>query len=125
MGKRYIKVNENDAAVYSPPGHGDTYNRRLLGPKEGSARVEFIIGKMGKSGNAEPHAHGSFDQVMYMLEGRIRVTGDGPEVTLGQGELIYFPIGCSHKVEVETEEAKFIVLYTPPREASAEAVNAG
>jgi quercetin dioxygenase-like cupin family protein len=62
---------------------------------------------------------------MYMLEGRIRVTGDGPEVTLEKGELIYFPIGCCHKVEVETEEAKFIVLYTPPRESSDEAVNAG
>jgi quercetin dioxygenase-like cupin family protein len=125
MGKKYIKVNENDVPVYCPPGHGDTYNRRLLGPKEGSDRLEFIIGRMGRSGNAAAHVHGAFDQVMYMLEGRIRVTGDGPEVTLEKGDLIYFPVGCSHKVEVETEDAKFVVLYTPPREASAEAVNAG
>ncbi len=125
MGRQYIKVSEKETPVYCPPGHADTYNRRLLGPKDGSRNVEFIIGKMGRVGNAEPHAHATFDQIMYMLEGRIRVTGDGPEVFLSPGDLIYFPAGCSHQVDVETEEAKFVVLYTPPRESSAEAVNAG
>lgn len=124
MVQKYIKVSETEVPVYCPPGHGDTFNRRLLGPKDGSQNIEFIIGKMGRVGNAEPHAHATFDQIMYMLEGRVRVTGDGPDVVLKVGDLIYFPKGCEHRVEVETEEAKFIVLYTPPREASSEAVNA-
>jgi len=56
------------------------------------------------------------------LEGRLRVTGDGDEVVLLPGDLIYFPVGSSHKVISESERSKFIVLYSPPRELSSEAV---
>lgn len=119
---RYYKVSEKSVPVYSPPGHGDTFNRRLLGPSEGSRFVEFIIGEMGNVGHAEPHAHATFDQVMYILEGHLRVTGDGDEVVLEPGDLIYFPVGNLHKVVCETERSKFVVLYSPPRELSSEAV---
>ena len=122
---QYIKVTEKEVPEYCPPKHENTYNRRLLGPKEGSTQMEFIIGRMKQDGTAAPHAHATFDQTMYMLEGKIKVTGDGPDVFLEPGDLIYFPKNCSHKVEVQTEEAKFIVLYSPPRESSPEAVNVG
>ena len=125
LTNRYIKVVETEVPEYCPPNHDNTFNRRLLGPKEGSMQIEFIIGRMKKGGNASPHAHATFDQTMFMLEGEVRVTGDGPEVSLTPGDLIYFPRNSSHQVTVQTEEAKFIVLYSPPRETSAEAVNAG
>lgn len=122
---QYIKVSETDVPEYCPPKHDNTFNRRLLGPKEGSMQMEFIIGRMKKGGNASPHLHSAFDQVMYMLEGKVRVTGDGADVFLVPGDLIYFPQNCMHEVDVQTEEAKFIVLYSPPRESSPEAVNKG
>ena len=125
LTSRYIKVSETETPEYCPPNHENTFNRRLLGPKEGSMQVEFIIGRMKQGGTAAPHLHATFDQTMYMLEGKVRVTGDGPDVFLEPGALIYFPRNCSHQVDVQTEEAKFIVLYSPPRESSAEAVNAG
>ena len=122
---QYIKVSENQMPEYCPPDHENTFNRRLLGPREGSMQVEFIIGRMRKGGNASPHLHADFDQVMYMLEGTVCVTGDGADVVLAPGDLIYFPRNCMHEVDVQSEEAKFIVLYSPPRESSTEAVNKG
>lgn len=122
---KYIKVTSKDVEVYSPPGHGDTYNKRLIGPKDGSLFVEVIHGEMGNVGHAEPHCHNEFDQCMYMLSGRLRVTGDGDEVTLEKDDFIYFPRKSMHKVVCETPKATFIVIYSPPREASSEAVNKG
>ena len=123
--EKYKKVCLNDVPVYSPPGHGDTFNRRLIGPKDGARHVEVIYGEMGGVGHAEAHAHTEFEQCMYMLSGKLRVTGDGEEVTLEKGEFIIFPVGCGHKVVCESEKASFIVIYAPPREASGEAVNKG
>ena len=122
MSNKYIKVSMKDVEVYSPPGHGDTYNKRLIGPKEGSMFVEVIHGEMGNVGHAEPHAHAAFDQCMYMLSGRLRVTGDGDEVVLEKDDFIWFPKNSAHKVVCETEKATFLVIYSPPRESSNEAV---
>jgi len=121
----YKKVSMKDVEVYSPPGHGDTYNKRLLGPKDGAVFAEIIHGEMGNVGHAEPHAHAEFEQSMYMLSGRLRVTGDGPEVILEKDDFIFFPKHSMHKVVCETEKATFLVIYSPPREASSEAVNKG
>ena len=121
----YKKVSLNEVEVYSPPGHGDTYNKRLIGPKDGSNFVEVIHGEMGNVGHAESHVHVAFDQCMYMLTGRLRVTGDGEEVVLEKDDFIFFPKDSTHKVVCETEKATFIVTYAPPRESSAEAVNKG
>ncbi len=123
--KTYKKVTMKNVEVYSPPGHGDTYNKRLIGPKDGSMHVEVIHGQMGNVGHAEPHVHTEFDQCMYMLTGRLRVTGDGEEVVLEKDDFIFFPKNSSHKVVCETEIATFLVIYAPPREASSEAVNKG
>ncbi len=123
--KTYKKVSLQDVPVYTPPGHDDTYNRRLVGPKDGAEHVEVIVGEMGKSGHAVPHSHAEFEQCMYMLSGVLRVTGDGDEVVLEKDDFIIFPKGSAHKVVCETEKATFLVIYTPPREASSEAVNKG
>ncbi len=123
--KIYKKISLKDVPVYTPPGHGDTYNRRLIGPRDGAEHVEVIVGEMGRTGNAEPHFHKEFEQCMYMLSGVVRVSGDGEEVTLEKDDFIYFPKDSSHKVVCETEKATFLVIYTPPREASSEAVNKG
>lgn len=72
--KEHIKVSLSEVPVYEPPGHSDTYNRRLAGPFNGSNNVEFIIGEMGRTGDAAPHTHHGFDQLMFILEGQLRIT---------------------------------------------------
>lgn len=120
---QFIKRSAGEVPVYTPPGHDDTFNRRLLGPADGCQHIELIVGEMGSSGHAEPHFHTEFEQSMYLLEGVLRVYGaDGAEVTMQPGDAIYFPVGCEHKVVCETPRAKFLVIYTPPRQSSKEKV---
>jgi hypothetical protein len=58
---RFIQVNQNDVGVYTPEGHDDTYNRRLIGPNIGAKHVEVILGEMGQKGAADPHVHKGLD----------------------------------------------------------------
>lgn len=119
----FVKASVDKVPVYTPPGHADTYNRRLIGPDNGANNIELIVGEMGRTGNAVPHTHHEFEQSMFMLEGKLEVTGsDGTMVTLEPGDSILFPIGCEHKVVCMTETSKFLVIYTPPRQASKEKV---
>lgn len=114
----HIKVSLKDVPVYEPPGHHDTFNRRMIGPFNGSNNLEFIIGEMGKTGDADPHTHFGFDQVMYILEGRLKITSPatGKEDIFEPGDLVYFPDGVEHKVVVESEKSRFCVIYSPPKQ---------
>ncbi len=90
----------------------------MAGPINGSSNVEFIIGEMGRTGDAAPHVHHGFDQLMYILEGRLRITSPatGKEDVFEPGDLVIFPDGVEHKVVVESEHSKFVVLYGPPKQ---------
>lgn len=122
---KYVKVSSSDVPVYTPPGHDDTYNKRLIGPHNGAVHVELILGEMGRTGHAESHYHSEFEQCMYLLTGRLSVTGDGEDVVLEAGDTILFTKNSIHKVVCETDKATFLVIYTPPRESSEEAVHRG
>jgi quercetin dioxygenase-like cupin family protein len=111
-----IKVRPNEVDVYSPAGHRDTRNRRLIGPKAGSTHVEVILGEMGPQGIGEAHVHGNCDQVLYLMEGRLKVISDEAEEILDPGDLGFIPEGVPHEVICMTEEAKFLVLFAPPME---------
>ena len=116
--KEHIKVSLSEVPVYEPPGHHDTFNRRLAGPFNGSNNVEFIIGEMGKTGDADPHTHHGFDQLMFILEGELRITSPatGKEAVFAPGDLVIFPDGVEHKVVVESEKSRFVVVYGPPKQ---------
>lgn len=116
MSNVFRKVSPQDVEGYVPAGHDDTFNRRLLGPNSGSKYVEVILGEMGSQGTADPHAHDNFDQIMYILEGRLRfICGDVEEVLVA-GDLGFIPIGVNHQVFSETPKSKFLVIYAPPRD---------
>ena len=116
--KEHIKVSLSEVPVYETPGHHDTFNRRLAGPFNGSNNVEFIIGEMGKTGDADPHTHHGFDQLMFILEGELRITSPatGKEDVFVPGDLVIFPDGVEHKVVVESEKSRFVVIYGPPKQ---------
>lgn len=73
---------------------------------------------MGRTGDAAPHTHHGFDQLMFILEGQLRITSPatGKEDVFVPGDLVIFPDGVEHKVVVESEHAKFCVLYGPPKQ---------
>ena len=110
-----IKVRPHEIEVYSPAGHKDTRNRRLIGPEAGSSNVEVILGEMGPQGIAEAHAHKNCDQIFYLLEGRLKVISDKTEEILDPGDLGFIPEGVPHEVNCMAEEARFLVMYAPPK----------
>lgn len=121
--KRFFKSSARTATAYAPPGHAGTLNRRLIGPESGAHHIELIVGEMESGGHAELHTHCEFEQTMFMLEGRLKIIGkDGQVETLEPGDSIFFPIGVEHKVISETPKSRFLLIYTPPRQASKEKV---
>ena len=112
----FIKVKPSEVDVYTPAGHDDTYNRRLVGPEIGSKYVELILGEMGPKGVADPHVHNDLEQIIYLLDGTLKVISDGIEDVLEPGEVGFFPVGISHNVFCESGRAKFLVIYAPPKE---------
>ena len=113
---RFIKVSPKDVGVYTPEGHDDTYNRRLVGPSMGAKYVEVIFGEMGQKGVADPHVHKNFEQIIYLLEGNLKVISQGAEEILEPGDLGFIPVGVSHQVICETGKARFLIIYAPPKE---------
>ena len=111
-----IKVRPNEVDVYSPAGHRDTRNRRLIGPAAGSNHVELILAEMGPRGIGEDHVHESRDQIIYLLEGSLKVISDGKEEILDSGDLGFIPEGVHHEVTCISQGARFLVLYAPPME---------
>jgi quercetin dioxygenase-like cupin family protein len=110
----FVKVRPNEVDVYSPAGHRDTRNRRLIRPAAGSTHVEVIVGEMGPQGIGEAHAHGSCDQILYLLEGRLKVISDEAEEILDPGDLGFIPKGAPREVICMSEGARFLVMFAPP-----------
>ena len=112
----FIKCSPNEVEVYMPSGHAGTFNRRLIGWSSGARYMEVILGEMDSSGVAEKHVHNDFEQALYMLEGVLRIESNDRVEKLEEGDLVFFPMGVEHKVECLTEKARFLVIYSPPKE---------
>ncbi len=117
---KLVKGKMEDMPYYSPPGHADTKNRRLLGPFNGCNDVEVIIGEMGRSGEADTHTHEDFDQICIILEGELRCVTPYEDETSGPGSFCMIPRGVEHTACIVSDYAKFIILYAPPRQKSGE-----
>jgi quercetin dioxygenase-like cupin family protein len=114
--KEFIKVRPYDMDVHTPAGHDDTYNKRLVGPEIGSKYVEVILGEMGPKGVADTHVHNDLEQVIYLLEGALKIISHGIEDVLEPGDLGFIPVGVSHQLLCESGRAKFLIIYAPPKE---------
>ena len=113
--QKFIKTSIDSVPGYTPAGHEGTLNHRLIGPFMGSQHVEIIVGEMKAGGGAEAHSHDDFDQFVYMLEGRHKVTSPELEGVHEPGELVMFPKGVVHG-NVSLTDSKFLVIYSPPRQ---------
>ncbi len=111
-------ININDVPTYEPPGHSNTVNRRLIGPKvQGSEDVEFIIGIIEPPGQADEHKHEDCEQVIYILEGKAEVTVNGEYSEVGPETAIYIPKNALHWVKpMGNDPLKLVVIYAPPKQ---------
>jgi len=108
-------VSEGDVQIYEPKGHDDTRNRCLIDGSGNIKNFELIVGKMGPQGYASAHAHQAVEQAMYIIEGQLRVKVGDKEALLPAGTAISIPKGAVHEVWNAGEYAKFLVIYSPPR----------
>lgn len=114
--KKVMVVKASEAEGYAPPGHAGTWNLRFIGPNNGSERIEVILGEMTSEGVADLHTHEDFDQVNYLLEGKMKTVSDGVDYYQEPGDLCFIPAGAPHEAFSIASKSKFILIYTPPRQ---------
>lgn len=62
--------------------------------------------------DAPPHDHGASAELVYLLEGRARVTSGGQELQISPGHALYLPPGVSHSFTV-LEDIRALQVYLP------------
>jgi quercetin dioxygenase-like cupin family protein len=122
------------------PGDGRRVDNPAGGPLTYKARGEQTGGALtGMESVAAPgegpplHLHVSEDEVIYVLEGRLRVGLDGSFQEAPAGSFIFIPQGVPHIWQnVGEAPARFLILFTPAAagmerffERSAEIAGAG
>lgn len=132
MTKSRYFIKESDVTPYSPANHGDTVNRRLIGPETvGAQHIEVLLGVIGgklgaAGGGALPHRHPGIEQVCYLLEGRARVEVGGEVSELGPGDSCFFPPNAMHAfTRISEEPVRVLVMYSPPYGESKDKAVAG
>jgi len=126
MRSKYL-VRQSDVVPYSPANHTGTRNFRLIGQETvGAKQLEVLIGEVEKGKGALPHAHPGIEQACYMLEGSAHVEVGGESFEMNAGEACFFPADAAHLVQVTSERARIMVIYSPPYEENpARAVRHG
>lgn len=111
-------IRPNDVEAYQPANHTHTSNQRLISRHNvGAEHVEVILGTLGKSGGALPHAHPGIEQVCYLLEGTAHVEVGGEAFDMVPGDTCFFPADTMHVFQVTSETpVKLLVIYSPPYE---------
>jgi quercetin dioxygenase-like cupin family protein len=59
------------------------------------------------------HHHPESDEIIYVLEGEIRIHAAGAPETVGAGGVVFNPRGVAHAFVVTSERARLLVMVTP------------
>jgi mannose-6-phosphate isomerase-like protein (cupin superfamily) len=123
MKSKYL-VRQSDVEPYHPANHTETSNQRLISwHNVGAKHLEVILGTLGQSGGALPHAHPGIEQVCYLLEGTAHVEVGGESFEMVPGDSCFFPADTLHLFQVTSAEpVKLLVIYSPPYEENPERV---
>jgi len=123
MSSRFL-VRPCDVVPYQPANHTETQNQRLISRETvGAQHVEVLLGTLGQSGGALPHAHPGIEQVCYLLEGTAHVEVGGESFAMVPGDTCFFPADTMHKFEVTSQTpVKLLVIYSPPYEENPQRV---
>jgi quercetin dioxygenase-like cupin family protein len=80
----------------------------------GAQYMEIIYGDIQRHAGAVAHAHPAMEQATYVLEGEATVNIDGEQNHVQAGDLLFFPVGVFHDIQVISERIKLLVIYAPP-----------
>lgn len=105
------------------PGEG---TRWQIGPDsfrtKGSAKERSesfsVIEYEGAPGVPGPpaHAHRTFEEAWYILEGEVRFESSGKSIVGKEGTYLYVPKGVPHRFEVQgTAPARWVGIFSPGR----------
>ncbi len=113
---KYV-IRPEDVPSYSPANHTGTRNHRLVSPGVNGARyMEIIYGDIERHAGSVAHAHPDMEQAVYVIEGEATAEIDGVTNQIAAGDLLFFPAGVFHDIQVITERIKLLVIYSPPFE---------
>jgi quercetin dioxygenase-like cupin family protein len=74
----------------------------------------FLLEDTMSRGKTTPlHLHPAADELVYLLDGEIRVYIDGQESRVGAGGMTFTPRGTPHAFLVISDTARLITLQTP------------
>jgi UDP-glucose 4-epimerase len=85
------------------------------------ARAENTGGALGVlEGHALPkgygpglHVHSREDEIMYVIEGQIRLRVGDDDVVAGPGDWVWQPRGVPHAFRVESDSARALIMFSP------------
>lgn len=123
MTSKYL-VRQHEVEPYQPANHTQTSNQRLISRHNvGAKHMEVILGTLGKSGGALPHAHPGLEQACYLLEGTAHVEVGDEAFDMVPGDTCFFPADTLHLFQVTSETpVKLLVIYSPPYEENPQQV---
>jgi len=114
MSTKFV-VRPEDVPSYSPANHEGTKNYRLVAPGVNGAKyMEIIHGDIARHAGAVAHAHPGMEQAVYVIEGEATAEIDGVRHHVSGGDLMFFPEGVFHDIQVISERIKLLVIYSPP-----------
>ena len=85
----------------------------LLAGEETAGRLAVIETRERRGATPPRHIHTREDEVVYVLEGRVRVYMDGRWLDCPAGSCVFLPRDREHTFTVASEEARLLVLLVP------------
>ena len=114
-------AEERSRPIVSAPGHGETLRTPTGGPLAFRARGEQTGGALTVFESTAPpgvgpplHLHVNEDEVLYVLEGELRVRLESTHHAALAGSFVFIPRGVAHAWQnVGDGPARFLALFTP------------
>lgn len=76
----------------------------------------LVVTEVAPGSQEAPHTH-PFEQLVHVLEGKVRFTFGEEALALGPGSVLRVPAGTPHGARVEGETpGRLLAIYGPPRE---------
>ncbi|NPV30596.1 MAG: cupin domain-containing protein [Firmicutes bacterium] len=106
-------INPQEASPYTPELHFNMHLREVVGKTLGSFTA--AIGYMEPGGGAEAHKHDG-EHLIFVLEGKLSVTGSDGTVQVPAGQAVYIGVGELHATKnEESERAVYLIITVPSR----------
>jgi quercetin dioxygenase-like cupin family protein len=113
-------ANVSEDALLLPPGHGQRIENPLGGEIVFKARAAQTAGSMtvfealNPPGQGPPyHVHDALDEVIYVLDGTLRVRLEEKIEEAPAGSFVFIPRGVRHTWQGLGESVRFLVVLAP------------